>query len=76
MIMGLEGFCYEVSTIEKMTASQGYSHPRGGNEQLTSSYKKKKKNILEAYLGTSINSCSCAYLVLQKNSNKIGIIPC
>ena len=55
MDYGLEGFYHEASTIEKMIASRGYLNPRGGNEQLP-----YYKNILEAYLGPSISSCSRA----------------
>ena len=55
MDSGLEGFYCEASTIEKMITSQGYLNPRGGNEQLP-----YYENILEAYLGPSISSCSRA----------------
>lgn len=70
MDYGLEGFYCEASTIEKTIASQEYLNPRGGSEQLP-----YYKNILEAYVGPSISSCSWAYLFLQTNSNEVGIMP-
>lgn len=65
--MSLEVFCYEVSSRGKMTASQGYSSPRGG-EQTTDLQLRKTWKV---YLSTPISSC---HLPPSKNSSEIGII--